>query len=142
MSPVAPKSVSSPAVIDVSTPTNKSLQSSFTTPVPNEQHLRTIELSSGRIREGFGIYILLFYAFKHSLVHTIRHRCNRTILNMNLYLSFVTHIFGTRVRISMDTVFYKNSFARAIKLSIYPITIPIIRRHFQRTGMSLSRCFQ
>lgn len=61
------QSASSPAVIDVSTPTNKSLQTSFSAPVPNEQNLRTIELSSGRIREGFGKVQLRFFSRNQNL---------------------------------------------------------------------------
>lgn len=45
-----PTTFSSPAVIEVPT----SNVTSFSTRTPNEQGLRTIELSSGRIREGFG----------------------------------------------------------------------------------------
>lgn len=48
---------SSPAVIEIETKNNlnKSVTTSFSTsaPTPNEQGLRTIELSSGRVREGF-----------------------------------------------------------------------------------------
>lgn len=48
---------SSPAVIEIDTMNNlnKSVTTSFSTPTttPNEQGLRTIELSSGRVREGF-----------------------------------------------------------------------------------------
>ncbi|XP_031616918.1 uncharacterized protein LOC116336876 isoform X2 [Contarinia nasturtii] len=49
---------SSPAVIEIEQPKNnlnKSVTTSFSTsaPTPNEQGLRTIELSSGRVREGF-----------------------------------------------------------------------------------------
>lgn len=47
----------SPAVIEIESKNslNKSVTTSFSTPVPtpNEQGLRTIELSSGRVREGF-----------------------------------------------------------------------------------------
>lgn len=51
-----PTTFSSPAVIEV--PTN-SVTTSFSTPTPNEQGLRTIELSSGRVREGFGEFFYL-----------------------------------------------------------------------------------
>lgn len=44
-----PSTFSSPAVIEVPTP---NVTTTFST--PNEQGLRTIELSSGRVREGFG----------------------------------------------------------------------------------------
>lgn len=48
---------SSPAVIEIESKNNlnKSVTTSFSTPAPtpNEQGLRTIELSSGRVREGF-----------------------------------------------------------------------------------------
>lgn len=50
---------SSPAVIEIEPKNhlNKSVTTSFSTstpaPTPNEQGLRTIELSSGRVREGF-----------------------------------------------------------------------------------------
>lgn len=47
-----PPIYSSPAVIEI--PTNSVTTSFSTTPTtPNEQGLRTIELSSGRVREGF-----------------------------------------------------------------------------------------
>lgn len=62
-SPPAPKSLalSSPAVIEIEPKPiaeprkTKSVTASFSTqaPTPNEQGLRTIELSSGRVREGF-----------------------------------------------------------------------------------------
>ncbi|XP_055295963.1 uncharacterized protein LOC129565286 isoform X2 [Sitodiplosis mosellana] len=52
-----PLATSSPAVIEIETKNNlnKSVTTSFSTPTPtpNEQGLRTIELSSGRVREGF-----------------------------------------------------------------------------------------
>lgn len=49
---------SSPAVIEIESKNNlnKSVTTTFSTPAaptPNEQGLRTIELSSGRVREGF-----------------------------------------------------------------------------------------
>lgn len=55
----APKPLlsSSPAVIEIESKNNlnKSVTTTFSTPTPapNEQGLRTIELSSGRVREGF-----------------------------------------------------------------------------------------
>lgn len=52
-----PTTFSSPAVIEVPT-TNVT---SFSTPTPNEQGLRTIELSSGRVREGFGKPKIIYY---------------------------------------------------------------------------------
>lgn len=66
------QSVSSPAVIELSPPANKSLQPSLTAPVPNEQHLRTIELSSGRIREGFGSYTHLSLSLPEHTGPTVR----------------------------------------------------------------------
>lgn len=52
-----PLPTSSPAVIEIEPKTNlnKSVTTSFSTsaPTPNEQGLRTIELSSGRVHEGF-----------------------------------------------------------------------------------------
>lgn len=54
-----PLPASSPAVIDIEPKNNlnKSVTTAFSTatssaPTPNEQGLRTIELSSGRVREG------------------------------------------------------------------------------------------
>lgn len=54
-----PTTFSSPAIIEVPT-TNVT---SFSTPTPNEQGLRTIELSSGRVREGFGKPKLNYYFY-------------------------------------------------------------------------------
>lgn len=51
-----PTASSSPAVIEIeSKPNAKPVAAAFSTavPSPNEQGLRTIELSSGRVREGF-----------------------------------------------------------------------------------------
>lgn len=59
-----PLPATSPAVIDIEPKNNlnKSVTTSFSTassaPTPNEQGLRTIELSSGRVREGNFNYII------------------------------------------------------------------------------------